>query len=226
MNKEIVIKNIETNPELTEIIKNNASKIDKFYSEKLFHHFFNSINLLQTIATKESDYGHNNVPRYEPAYGPGGIYFKANHVKNLYEKYGKDACCSYSSFQIMFITAFELGYRESPKALANDSIAIHWAIKYIQNRILKFNPLNLEQIFDAYNSGNFKDKNIPKEYISDCLGYYVIIKEYNETLIKTIKEQIDIYTMNEIELDFMIKEIQDTIKKLNQIEIMLLKKKG
>jgi hypothetical protein len=130
------------------------------------------ISPLQALALKESNYGSNNIPRYETSYGPGGPYYNVTHVQQLYKKYGKDACCSYSSFQIMFITAWELGYQNSPDKLTQDEIAIEFVIKMINQRIMKYGPISLDQIFDAYNSGSFKDKYIPKEYISEAKHYY------------------------------------------------------
>jgi hypothetical protein len=159
---------VNHNPSLSLIIFENAHRI--IIPETIPTLW--RISLLQTLALKESNYGSNNVPRYEPSYGPGGPYYNVTHVQRLYSKYGKDSCCSYSSFQIMFITAWELGYKGTPDKLAQDDIAIEFVIKMINQRIMKYGPINLDKIFDAYNSGSFKDKYIPREYISEAKHYY------------------------------------------------------
>lgn len=212
-----VVEIINSNAELTKIILNNSSKLYELYDENPKDVFLNFTHLLQAIAMQESTYGQNNNPRFEPAYAPGGLYYKATHVKNLYEKYGRDAACSWSSFQIMFITAFELGYREKPSDLKHDSIAIHWIIKYIEKRIFRFDPDKLEQIFDAYNSGSFRDKNIPKEYITNCLRYYEIIEKnfpILDTPIIDIMEALKpkTYTITEDALNEMINDANEDIE--------------
>lgn len=129
--------------------------------------------LLQAIAQVESSYGVNNIPRFEPSYYIDGYYYKVStEVQNYVSKYGKHASCSYSSFQIMFPTACELGYTGTPQDLGKDEIAIQWVIKFINNRILRKKPQGLEDIFDAYNSGNFKDKYIPERYIKKATRWY------------------------------------------------------
>ena len=62
--------------------------IEKFHSTLLIPLGINSEKLLIALATVESSFGQNNVPRYEPAYGPGGRYFAADHVKRAYKNWG------------------------------------------------------------------------------------------------------------------------------------------
>lgn len=126
--------------------------------------------LLKTIATIESSYG-KFKKRYEKAYDFGGRY----ENKYLLEKYGKEAACSLSSFQIMFTTAVEMGFKGSPYELNYDEIAIYYVIEFIQRRILDKGANTLQQVFDAFNSGNFKDKNVPQEYIDKSINVYIAL---------------------------------------------------
>lgn len=129
---------------------------------------------LKALATVESSYGLNNIPRYEKAYDRGGTYYNAA----LSMKYGAWAACSYSSWQIMFPTAVELGFSGSPEDLNCDAIAIYWVMQYIEKRILNKGCTRLQDLFDAYNSGTFRDTNVPQQYIAKCTDAY--IRLYNE----------------------------------------------
>lgn len=138
--------------------------------------FADPYGVLCAIATVESSFGTNNVPRYEPAYGQLGAYYNTEQ-KERYMKYGAAACCSFSSFQILYPTACELGfdsspYTRSPLELTSDEVAIFYVIEYIKNRILAKGADTLEKLFDAYNSGTFRDSNIPTNYIRVALQAY------------------------------------------------------
>src|SRR3990172_8801782 len=71
------------------------------------------IRFLSALSMCESSGGIHRVPRFEPGYGPSGKYYN----RDLYAKWGAWACCSYSSFQILFTTATELGYTGNPVEL-------------------------------------------------------------------------------------------------------------
>lgn len=124
---------------------------------------------LKAIATVESSYGLNNVPKYEKAYDRGGIYYNAT----LGMKYGAWAACSYSSWQIMFPTAYELGFQGTPQDLCNDAIAVYWVCMLIEKRILDKGATTLQELFDGYNSGSFRDKFIPQDYIAKGVDAYI-----------------------------------------------------
>lgn len=127
---------------------------------------------LAALATIESSYGIHNIPRYEKAYDRGGIYYNAQ----LGMKYGAAAACSYSSWQIMYPTAVELGFTGAPTELNNDCVAIYFVMEYIQKRILDKGCERLQDLFDAYNSGTFRDRIIPEEYIAKGMDAYVKLK--------------------------------------------------
>jgi len=113
------------------------------------------------------------VPRFEPAYAPGGLYFRnSSMVRREYAKWGSSASCSYSNFQIMFIVARELGYDAPPLALDKDSVALPYVVRYINKRVLKRGAKTVAEIADAYNSGTHRDANVPERYINKFTRKY------------------------------------------------------
>lgn len=133
----------------------------------------NGVALLAALAEAESWFGVYNIPKYEPAYDSGGRYF--DH--KLWMKWGSWAACSYSSWQIMYPVAIELGFDGRPQDLWDDETAIHWVMEYIDRRILKRGCNTVEQFADAYNSGSFKDRNVPELYIEKFVGHYRTVIE-------------------------------------------------
>lgn len=135
--------------------------------------FASGVRVLAAIAEVESSFGHFSLPRHEKSFDVGGPYFK----KDLWTAWGSWAACSYSSFQIMFPVAVELGYRGSPTTLWDDEVAIHWVIEYIRKRILDRGCDNLHDFADAYNSGSFRDAFVPQSYIAKFLSSYADVLE-------------------------------------------------
>lgn len=131
-------------------------------------------SLLAAIAEVESSFGLYNLPKHEKIFDYGGKYFN----RDLWEDWGAWAACSYSSFQIMFPVACELGFRGSPEDLWNDDVAILWVLELIDRRILSKGAKTIEQFGDAYNSGSFTDSIVPMDYISK------FVKAYNEVSSK------------------------------------------
>lgn len=129
--------------------------------------------ILRAIAMNESAYGTYNVPKYEKAYDLGGVYGS----KELWRKYGAWAACSYSSWQIMYPTALELGFNGSPADLWRDGTAIYYVVELILRRSIRKGAKSIQDIFDAYNSGSFRDNIIPQEYIDRGVKNY---KKFHE----------------------------------------------
>jgi hypothetical protein len=132
--------------------------------------------MLAAFSLNESSGGYNNKPRYEPAYGPGGKYYKGLQA-TLYDLYGKMASSSVSSFQLMYVIFREFGFAYSPDQASNDKNAVPIVVKYFNNRIFKNNEPNfLGMAGDAYNSGNWRDYIVPIDYMNRLL------KNYNKVL--------------------------------------------
>lgn len=131
----------------------------------------NGTALLAALAWKESSFGRDGGhPRIEPAYRPNGALHRA-HVPALYALYGDCAAASWSSWQIMFPTAVELGYAGEPWGLWEDRTAVLWVIAYIE-RAVKRGAATVEQIADAYNSGSHKDRFVPEAYVRGLRSHY------------------------------------------------------
>lgn len=137
--------------------------------------FANAKLLLAAVAEVESTFGSNTRPRYEKNYDFGGSYWTAENAQKWgWNEYGPIVCCSYSSFQIMYPTALELGLPSSqdPMCLNHDDIAINYVVKYIKERALDKGAKTIEDIADTYNSGSFKDKIVPTAYIKKFVEAY------------------------------------------------------
>lgn len=130
------------------------------------------VRLLKAIAMRESRYGVLTTPRREPAYCPKGRYFDAAQARR-YQRYGSAAACSYSSFQVMFPVACELGYAGTPEQLGGDAEGIQWAVELLNTRIFgRDQARTIEEIGDAYNSGSCKDRFKPIAYMQAVKGFY------------------------------------------------------
>jgi len=130
-------------------------------------------SLLWAVYFSEKYNKKNRVPRFEPAYAPGGYYYDhSSEVRREYEMWEESACCSYSNFQILYIVARELGYQGPPLGLDRDSVAIEFVVKYINQRIFGRGAKTVEQVADGYNSGSFKDGYQPVKYIQKFLKHY------------------------------------------------------
>ena len=152
---------------LTELIEEYANELEDVSFE------LDKVALLKTLALIESSYGKNNKPKFESAYYIGGkLYKNSPTLRKQIAVYGRDAACSWSSFQIMYINAYDTGYRGLPKNLRSDEIAIPYIIKFINVRIIRLKPRKIEDIFDAYNSGSFKDSYVPVTYIRKAMSAY------------------------------------------------------
>lgn len=140
--------------------------------------------LLAAIAFVESSGGKNNYPNFEPYWAPEGKVFtiegklqRSRHplsnklVAKRFEEYGMASACSFSSWQILYHTAADLGYRRAPWLLWEDAIAILWVIRRL-NAIAGHGAETIEHFADAWNSGTFRDRIIPKEYIEKVTDVY------------------------------------------------------
>ena len=128
--------------------------------------------LLWALAGRESSFGKNCKPRYEPAYDYDGRYGHSHQQFDLLTEYGSDAAYSYGPWQIMLCNA--IGY--SPRELAHDpEKACVATIGFIRRHILEGQKAHtLEQISDSYNSGNYKDRvtDQVRQYIEAVRHFY------------------------------------------------------
>jgi len=133
--------------------------------------------LLVAIAEVESQKGERReCPRHESAYCYGGFYYKSPNGDDLRaasEKYGCLAHCSFGSWQIMYITARELGFNGKPTDLNDDTIALPLVVRYMNRRILdRFPRITVAGIADAYNTGRPDDAHVNPLYINAVVTAY------------------------------------------------------
>lgn len=136
--------------------------------------FANPLLLLGSLAEVESEFGKYNVPKHEASFDLGGRY--AN--RTLWAMHGSMAACSWSSFQLMFPVAVEMGFNPArpPWELSDDEVAIHFVVAYIQRRILRPGASSVEEFADAYNSGSFKDRFVPTDYVDRFRAAYASVE--------------------------------------------------
>lgn len=132
--------------------------------------------LLLALCGVESSFGKTCGLRVEPAYSPGGLYYKKSPaIRAAYWQYGHAACGSWGPWQLLYPTACELGFVGLPWDLFGGE-ALPWTVKLINARILpKINgdeQIAIGLIADGYNSGNPRDANVPDEYIQKVTAYY------------------------------------------------------
>lgn len=127
--------------------------------------------VLLALAGRESSFGHNITPRHEPAYDVGGRYWHDNReLREQVKLYGPLAASSFGLLQIMACNA--RGF--TPLQLAT---SVEDAMRASVDRLNYYvignqKASTLEQICDSWNTGNFKDRNIPVDYIAEVKKHY------------------------------------------------------
>lgn len=141
------------------------------------HEGINKAAVLHALADCESDHGARRLATlHEPAYCYSGFYYKGPNgedLRRLSKTFGCLAHSSFGSWQILFIVAYEEGFRGDPCELRNDAEAVHWVIRTLNRRTLDRHPRIIpEGIADGWNSGNPNDANRPTKYIEKFMDAY------------------------------------------------------
>ena len=147
-----------------------------YYSEFLDFKFdVDKCRFLYALSGVESSFGQVNQPRYEPAYGPTGMYFiKSQNLREQFSLHGKAAASSWGPWQILYIVAQEYGFKGLPVDLSSPAISAPYVVHHL-NSFVKRGADTLVKVLDCYNTGNSRDKNVPHKYIEKFW------KAYNET---------------------------------------------
>ncbi len=172
---------------LPEIIVAGASAVD--WSKTAV----NGVRMLKALAVVESSFGLNNIPRHEDSWcrnmsGLRVVRVMTNGsfttiqrgaanvnaiVRQRHEKWGCAACCSWSPWQIHYQTAADRGFGSAPWMLMDAEIALDFVSLELNRIIAGPSPSEtVEQIADAWNSGNYRDRIVPADYIAKVRAAY------------------------------------------------------
>lgn len=151
----------------------------KFHGPDLEAKFIeNKAAFLFALAGKETSYGAQNFFKYEPAYGPGGLYLKRSKMlQDLYygKGYGGLVCGSWGPWQILAITAIEnQKFAGHPAELHNAMVSIPYVVGFL-NYLVSKGADTIEKLAAAYNGGlgAIQDpRRWPKKYVEDFLVLY------------------------------------------------------
>lgn len=138
--------------------------------------------LLWAIGHMESGAGRMVVARHEPVYcmnGPDGIgrpgrFYRGEYGFPMYKRFGCWAHCSYGPWQIMFANSWRhFGSQYHPDDIADPATALIVSVQHLNAEILgRQGAREARQIFDAWNSGDWRDRFVPETYIERALKYY------------------------------------------------------
>ena len=127
--------------------------------------------LLWALSGNESTFGINCAPRHEAGYCHGGKYFDPS----LTSIWGCLAHCSYGAWQVMYPNISSGGGIDPIAAIRQPEIGANAAVQFINRNILgREKATTLQQIADAYNSGDWRDRNVPGRYIADLVKNYAV----------------------------------------------------
>jgi hypothetical protein len=93
-------------------------------------------------------------------------------MQAIYAAFGDAGASSWSSFQILYVAAWELGCDLAPWMLHDDATALTWVIRHLDRRVFTAGARTVAEIADAYNSGSHTDGNVPAEYIASFIVHY------------------------------------------------------
>lgn len=131
------------------------------------------VKFMLALSGVETSFAKNNHSRFEKAYAPGGRYFiNSPKLQDEHKKWGNDASSSWGPWQILYIVAFEYGFRGPPHLLESPKVSGAYVVQHL-NRFARNGANSVERILDCYNTGNAYDKSIPYAYISEWWKMYV-----------------------------------------------------
>lgn len=145
--------------------------------------------LLLAIESVESRSGVNNLPRLEKAFMPAGLVITAqgrevvgtgvyfgDQMKQIWAFLPKPeqigACCSWSPWQIMYPTAWGVGFRGRPSDLHLPGTAEPYVVRRLQ-KIAATGAKTVRDFADAWNSGSWRDANDVPQYCAEVKAAYI-----------------------------------------------------
>lgn len=140
------------------------------------------VQLMWAIALNESIWHESHPdmlfcpPRFEPAYFFGGAYCDEHGSAEAQEQYkycttySSDAAKSYGPWQVMYLHthgAFK------PEEFQDLDTGAQLFLMFMNHELRRQKPETLEEILDMYNSGNWRDRHKPEEYIARGVHHYL-----------------------------------------------------
>lgn len=147
-----------------------ATLIESQHGDLVHSSNLNTRALLHALADVESGQGAMRLAaRHEKGYCYGSTLYTGPNGADLREQSHVYGCLAHSSFgtwQLMFIGAFEMGFRGDPVELRDDAVSLPVVIRFLNQRILSRWPrITVRSFADAYNSGNPNDSILPIAYM-------------------------------------------------------------
>jgi hypothetical protein len=142
-----------------------------------------AVGLLRAICENETEGGARwCAPLHESGYCYGGPYYKGDGpggrpgddvLRNLTRAWGCSAHESWGPWQVLFITAYEHGYRGDPVGLRDPMRSAEYVVKILNRRLFdRLGGATLEDALDAWNTGQARDGKVNPEYVADGLAAY------------------------------------------------------
>jgi hypothetical protein len=142
----------------------------------------NPIALLRAICQQESSGGVRwGAPLHESSFCYGGPYYKGDgaggrtgddELRRLSQKWGCFAHMSYGPWQVLYITAYEHGFRDHPTVLCEPKESAPYAVKMLNERCAPIVSPLPEDFFDAYNTGKPRDGRVNPKYVAEAMQHY------------------------------------------------------
>lgn len=155
--------------------------------------------VLAAITYPETNWGRRyKAALFEQAYYRGGKFYK-DHVKTLVQEYESLAACSWGPWQILFVAARETGYQGDPWGLVDPATSCAAVVTLLNKRCFNTwaaapDPALVEpaatiaQVGDMWNSGSWRDRFVPGEYVAtitegyaESLAFYADLKRPETT---------------------------------------------
>ena len=153
--------------------------------------------VLAAITWPETTWGERfKAGLFEPAYYRGGKFYH-RHVITLVHTYESLAACSYSAWQILFVAAYETGFRGDPWDLIDPAVGCPAVVALLNKRCFnvwenapdpKLIPpaSSIVQVGDLWNSGSWRDRFVPGDYVKSIEeGYAEALAFYDAPLTVT-----------------------------------------
>ncbi len=142
--------------------------------------------LLRAICENETSGGARwAAPLHESGYCYGGPYYKGDGpggrpgddlLRDLTRVWGCSAHESWGPWQLLFITAYEHGYRGDPVALRDPMRSAEYVVKILNRRLFdRRADATVRDALDAWNTGQARDGRTNPAYEAEGLEAYARI---------------------------------------------------